>query len=123
MIWGWGRSTPDEDEIHGRLVETLNNLKTSNEFQFVAYLNGRPVSTGICKIDGEVGRLYGAVTLPDSRSRGCYRAVLSSRIRQARESGATIAVTRGRPLTSGRILVHAGFKVHDLENCYRLSIG
>lgn len=119
---GWGRSMPDEQDIDTRLTETLNNLKISNEFQFVAYVNGRPASTGICKIAGEMGRLYGAVTLPDSRSRGCYRAVLSARLRQARDSGATIAVTRGRPLTSGRILMKAGFKVHDLENCYRLSI-
>jgi hypothetical protein len=119
---GWGRSIPNEQGIRARLTETLNNLKTSTEFQFVAYVNGRPASTGICKIADEMGRLYGAVTLPDSRSRGCYRAVLSSRLRQAREFGATIAVTRARPLTSGRILINAGFKVHDLENCYRLSV-
>lgn len=47
----------------------------------------------------------------------------SSRLRQARDAGATIAVTRGRPLTSGRILMKAGFTVHNQENCYRLSIG
>jgi hypothetical protein len=119
---GWGRSMPDEQEIQARLAETLNNLHTSNEFQFVAYIKGRPVSTGICNIAGEMGRLYGAVTLADSRSRGCYRAVLSSRLRQAREFGATIAVTRGRPLTSGRILLNAGFEALDLENCYRVSV-
>jgi hypothetical protein len=119
---GWGRSMPDDLEIGTRLTETLNNLKTSTEFQFVAYVDGRPASTGICKLADKMARLYGAVTLPDSRSRGCYRAVLSARLRQARESGATIAVTRGRPQTSGRILMKAGFMVHDLENCYRLPI-
>ena len=119
---GWGRSLPDEQSIGVRLSETLHNLETSNEFQFVAYLGGQPVSTGCCKITGEVGRLYGAVTLTGFRSRGCYQAVLSSRLRQARDFGATIAVTRGRPLTSGRILLKAGFTVHNLENCYRLSV-
>jgi GNAT superfamily N-acetyltransferase len=119
---GWGRSLPDERAIGAQLTETLHNLETSTEFQFVAYVGGQPASTGYCKIDGEMGRLYGAVTLPEFRSRGCYRAVLSSRLRQARDFGATIAVTRGRPLTSGRILLKAGFTVHNLENCYRLSI-
>ncbi len=119
---GWGRSLPDEQTIGVRLSETLHNLETSNEFQFVAYVSGQPAATGYCKIDGEVGRLYGAVTLPRFRSRGCYQAVLLSRLRQARDFGATIAVTRGRPLTSGRILLKAGFTVHNLENCYRLSI-
>lgn len=119
---GWGRSSPDEQEVGLRLSETLHNLETSTEFQFVAYVAGQPASTGYCKIAGEVGRLYGAVTIPEFRSRGCYRAVLSSRLRQAREFGATMAVTRGRPLTSGRILIKAGFTVHDQEHCYRLSM-
>ncbi len=119
---GWGRSWPDEQAISVRLGETLHNLKTSTEFQVVAYIGGQPASTGYCKIAGDMGRLYGAVTLPGFRLRGCYQAVLSSRLRQARDFGATIAVTRGRPLTSGRILLKAGFRVHDLENCYRLSV-
>ena len=119
---GWGRSLPDEQAIGARLSEALHNLETSTEFQFVAYVGGQPASTGYCTIDGEMGRLYGAVTLPEYRARGCYQAVLSSRLRQARDFGATIAVTRGRPLTSGRILMKAGFTVHNLEKCYRLSI-
>lgn len=119
---GWGRTMPDEQEINVRLAEILSDLQSSTGFQFVAYVSGRPVATAICKITGEMGKLYGAVTLPDSRSRGCYRALLSARLRHARESGAKIAVTRGRPLTSGRILIKVGFTVHDVENCYRVSI-
>ena len=119
---GWDRSLPDEEVIRLRLSETLHYLEASTEFQVVAYVGGLPVSTGCCKIAGELARLYGAVTLPRFRSRGCYQAVLSSRLRQARDIGATIAVTRGRPLTSGRILLKAGFTVHNLENCYRLSV-
>jgi len=119
---GWGRSLPDKQAMGVRLSETLHNLETSTEFQVVAYVGGQPVSTGCCKIAGEMGRLYGAVTLPGFRSRGCYQAVLSSRLGQARDFGATIAVTRGRPLTSGRILLKAGFTVHNLESCYRLSV-
>ncbi len=119
---GWSRTSPDEQVISERLRETLQSLEASTEFQFLAYVDGQPASTGYCTVNGEVGRLYGAVTLPEFRSRGCYQAVLSSRLRQARDVGATIAITRARPLTSGRILQRAGFEVHDLETCYRVSV-
>lgn len=119
---GWGRSRPDEDAIALRLSETLDNFETSSEFQFVAYVGAQPASTGCCKINGEVGRLYGAVTLREFRSRGCYLAVLSSRLRQLRDCGATIAITRARPLTSGRLLMKVGFSAHDLASCYRVSL-
>ncbi len=119
---GWGRSLPDEQAISVRLTETLDNLQTSGEFHFVAYLAGSPAATASCRINGELARLYGAITLPEFRSHGCYSAVLSSRLCQARDLGAKVAVTRGRPSTSGPILAKAGFIVHDVENCYRLSI-
>lgn len=119
---GWGRTPLDEEAIGHRLTEALHDLETSAGFQIVAFIDDESVSTGCCSIAGEVGRLYGAVTLPEFRQRGCYQAVLSSRLRQARDLGATIALTRGRPLTSGRILVKARFKMHSLENCYRLTI-
>ena len=76
----------------------------------------------LADVNGDVARLYGAVTLPEFRSRGCYHAVLGARLRIARDLGATIAITRGRPLTSGRLLVTSGFTVHDVETCYRLSV-
>jgi GNAT superfamily N-acetyltransferase len=119
---GWARPPSDEQAIGHRLTEALRGLETSSGFQIVAFIDERPVSTSCCRIDGKLGRLYGAVTLPEFRSRGCYQAVLSSRLRRACELGATIALTRGRPLTSGRVLVKAGFTVHGQENCYRLMI-
>jgi GNAT superfamily N-acetyltransferase len=119
---GWGRPSSDEQAIDHRLAEALHGLETSTGFQVVAFIDEKPVSTGCCSINGEVGRLYGAVTLPEYRSRGCYQSVLSSRLRRARDLGATIALTRGRPLTSGRILMKAGFTVHGQESCYRLAV-
>lgn len=121
-IHGWGRSLLDEEALGRRLAEVLQDLETKTRFQFVAFIDGKPVSTGCCRIEGEVGRLYGAVTLPEYRLRGAYQAILSARLRQLRDLGATIALTRGRPLTSGRILVKSGFTVHGEENCYRLMV-
>jgi len=121
-IRGWGRSSLDEEELGRRLAEVLQNVETATRFQFVAFIEGKPVSTGCCRIEGEVGRLYGAVTLPEFRSRGAYQAILSTRLRHLRDLGATIALTRGRPLTSGRILAKSGFTVHGEERCYGLSV-
>ena len=119
---GWRRPSPDDGAISERLRETLRHLETSKEFQMVAYVAGQPAATGCCTLAGELGRLYGAVTLPEFRSRGCYHAVLASRLRQASDFGATVAVTRGRPHSSGRILARAGFATLDIENCYRISL-
>lgn len=119
---GWGRSSLDDDAMGCRLADVLANLKMATQFQFVAFVDGLPASTGCCRIQGEVARLYGAVTLPEFRLRGCYHAVLSTRLRQAQDLGATLALTRGRPLTSGPLLVKAGFTVHDEEHCYRLAV-
>ncbi len=119
---GWGRSPLGEEDLERRLNEVIRDLEEAARFQFVAFINGEPVSTGCCRVEGEFGRLYGAVTLPEFRSRGAYRAILSARLRQVREVGATIALTRGRTLTSGRILARAGFRVHGEEKCYRVMV-
>ncbi len=121
-IRGWGRSPLDEEELERRLTEVLQDLEAATRFQFVAFIEGRPVSTGCCRVEGEVGRLYGAVTVPEFRLRGAYQGILSARLRQSRDLGATIAITRGRPLTSGRILVKSGFRIHGEENCYGLTV-
>jgi hypothetical protein len=119
---GWGRTPSDDQEMVGRLAEVLQDLDSATRFQYVAFIEGRPVATGCCRVEGEVGRLYGAVTLPEFRSRGAYQAILAARLRQIHDVGATIALTRGRPLTSGRILVKSGFRVHGEERCYRLAV-
>lgn len=121
-VHGWGRSSLDEEELSRRLAEVLQNPDAASLFQFVAFIEGKPVSIGSCRIEGDVGRLYGAVTLPEFRLSGAYRAILSVRLRQLRDLGATIALTRGRPLTSGRILAKSGFTVQGEENCYRLKV-
>jgi len=119
---GWGRSMPSEETLDQRLLDALRDLEEWVEFQVVASVNGDPTATGRCTIVGDVARLWGAVTLPEFRRRGCYQAVLSRRTRLAVEHGATLALTRGRPLTSGPLLIRAGFTVYGEERCYGLAI-
>jgi hypothetical protein len=121
-VQGWGRPEPDEAELAGQLDETLANLATWSSFRLVALVDGEPVTTGGCTLAGEVAQLWGAITLPASRGRGSYRAVLAERLRLAREHGATLALVKGRILTSGPTLLRAGFADYGEERCYWLPV-
>jgi GNAT superfamily N-acetyltransferase len=121
-VQGWGRIEPDEAEFARQLAETLAHLERWSSFRVVALVDGEPVSTGGCTLAGEVAQLWGAVTLPASRGRGSYRAVLAERLRLAREHGATLALVKGRVLTSGPTLLRAGFADYGEERCYWLPV-
>jgi len=122
-VRGWERAEPDEVELARQLDEVIGDLATWSSFRVVAFIGHQPVSTGGCSLAGEVAQLWGAVTLPASRGRGSYRAVLAERLRLAREHGATLALVKGRVLTSAPILLRAGFTDYGQERCYWLPIG
>jgi GNAT superfamily N-acetyltransferase len=121
-VQGWGRPEPDEAEFIRQLEETLASLDRWSSFRVVALVDDVPVSTGGCTLAGEVAQLWGAMTLPASRGRGSYRAVLAERLRLAREHGATLALVKGRVLTSGPTLLRAGFADYGEERCYWLPL-
>ena len=122
-VQGWERAEPDEVELAHQYQEAIRDLATWSDFRVVAFPSGEPVSTGGCSLAGEVAQLWGAVTLPASRGRGGYRAVLAERLRLAREHGATLALVKGRVLTSAPILLRAGFADYGEERCYWLPVG
>ena len=122
-VQGWQRAEPDEAEIARQLDEALRDLASWSSFRVVAFVEGEPVSTGGCTLAGEVAQLWSAVTLSASRGRGAYRAVLAERLRLARDHGATLALVKGRGLTSAPILLRAGFADYGEERCYWLPIG
>ncbi len=128
-VQGWDRAEPDGAGIARRLADTLQDLATWSSFQVVAMVGGEPVSTGGCTLSGgtdqeKVAQLWGAITLPASRGHGSYRAVLTERLRLAREHGATLALVKGRSLAlaSGPILLRAGFTDYGEERCYWLPV-
>jgi MFS family permease len=121
-VRGWGRPEPDEAELARQLGEVLASLAAWSSFRVVALVDGEPVTTGGCTLDGEVAQLWGGITLPASRGRGSYRAVLAERLRLARAHGATLALVKGRTLTSGPILLRAGFADYGEERCYWLPV-
>lgn len=121
-VRGWERAEPGEAELARQLDEALAGLRDWSSFRVVAFAGGTPISTGGCTLDGEVARLWGAVTLPQARGRGGYRAVLAERLRLARDHGATLALVKGRVQTSAPILARAGFTEFGEERRYRLPV-
>jgi hypothetical protein len=121
-VQGWGTEEPDEAETARQLKETLQDLTTWSSFRVVALADREPVSAGACTLTGEVALLWGAITLPASRGHGSYRAVLTERLRLAREHGATLAMAKGRALASGPILLRAGFTDYGEARCFWLPV-
>ena len=121
-VRGWGTEEPDEAETSRQLKETLQDLATWSCFRVVALADHEPVSAGCCTLTGEVALLWGAITLPASRGHGSYRAVLTERLRLAREHGATLAMAKGRALASGPILLRAGFTDYGEARCFWLPV-
>ena len=119
-VRGWERPEPGEAEFARQLEEALADLKSWSSFRVVATLTGEPASTGGCTLAGEVAQLWGAVTLPAFRGRGAYRAVLAERLRLAADHGGTLALVKGRMVTSAPILLRAGFADFGEERCYWL---
>lgn len=121
-VRGWGRKELKAAQLDRELADAARDLANWTGFRVVARVDGEPASSGGCTLDGEVAKLWGAVTLPAFRRRGSYRAVLAERLRLARDHGATLALVKGRAETSGPILLRAGFTDYGEERCYWLSI-
>ena len=119
-VRGWGRKEPDEATLATDLAISLSDLATWTNFRVLASVAGTPASTGGATLDGEVAKLWGAITLPAFRRRGSYRAVLAERLRLASDHGAELALVKGRVETSGPILLRAGFTDYGEERCYWL---
>jgi GNAT superfamily N-acetyltransferase len=122
VVRGWGRKAPSEADEERDFRDMIRDLADWTGFRVVAFADGEPASSGGCTLDGEVAKLWGAVTLPEFRRRGTYRAVLAERLRLARDHGATLALVKGRVATSQPILVRAGFADYDEERCYWLPL-
>jgi GNAT superfamily N-acetyltransferase len=117
---GWGSPRLTGPEFAQQLERMTLQLETRSGFRVLVSIGGEPVATGGCTLIGGVAHLLGSVTLPAWRRRGAYRAVLSERLRIASQSGARLALVKGRVETSAPILRRAGFDDYGEERRYRL---
>jgi GNAT superfamily N-acetyltransferase len=84
-------------------------------------LAGEPVGTAGSTLAGSAVRLWGAGVLEPARGRGVYRAMLAARLRWALEEGASMALVKGRTVTSAPVLRRAGFASYGQERCWQWS--
>ena len=91
---------------------------------YLAYAHDRPVGTAILVIDGRIGWLGLAATLPEARGHGAQSALIARRILDARTAGCEIlsAETEEEGLAqvapSYRNILRAGFEVGYLRPNY-----
>jgi GNAT superfamily N-acetyltransferase len=96
---GW---SPGDEWLHG----------DGNVTRYLARIEGRAVATAdITRLEHEQAVfLGGALTLPDARGRGAYRALVHARWRDAVAAGRPLLVTQSEPM-SQPILLRLGFEV------------
>jgi hypothetical protein len=96
---GW---SPGDEWLHG----------DGHVTRYLARIEGRAVATAdITRLEHERAVfLGGALTLPDARGRGAYRALVHARWRDAVAAGRPLLVTQSEPM-SQPILLRLGFEV------------
>jgi hypothetical protein len=119
---GWGRTDLDARTSDKLFQEALIGLEQGKIIHVVAYAAGHAAATGRLVMFGDVVRLVGAITLPAYRHQGLYRSLLRERLRLGVQLGATLALTKAKPNTSGPILIKAGFAEYDLEECFNHAL-
>jgi hypothetical protein len=90
--------------------------------QYAAFVDGVLAGHAGCTLDGRVVRLWGGAVAPWARGRGAYRALLAARLRLGADHGATLALVKARPASSGPILVRSGFTAHGVEQAYERTL-
>jgi hypothetical protein len=114
-VAAFGGTLADEES----LARSLARLE--DEVRYLALRDGVPVGTGGHVVAGDSLRLWGGAVLPEARRTGVYRAVLDARLRAGIESGATLALVKGRVETSAPVLLRSGFRQYGEVRAYRLG--
>jgi len=118
----FGGDEPTDEQIASALAEVEAGLADDSMGRWVAYVDGRPASTGGYGLVDGVCRLWGGGTHRSLRGRGAYRAVLTARLATARAAGATLALTHGVVDTSSPILQRIGFTRYGEERTLVLDL-
>jgi len=101
---------PDEklDWLHESLARERAARPDAIRFHAVWH-DGRPVSVGWTRLQGSFAALYGGSTLKEHRGKGLYRALVASRLDEARRLGFAYGLTDAGPM-SRPILEKLGFQ-------------
>jgi GNAT superfamily N-acetyltransferase len=96
---------------------------------YVAYDGDAPAGAGALYLHEKAGWLGLGATLPQFRGRGAQSAILAARIEEARRLGCSLVTTEtgelaeGRPSSSYRNIVRAGFREEGVRANFRAPTG
>lgn len=80
------------------LEEVLRDIaEVDGLLRYLARIDGQPAGEAALRIDGDLGQLAGAATLPAFRRRGVQNALLYRRLADARRAGCRLAVVTTQP--------------------------
>jgi GNAT superfamily N-acetyltransferase len=119
---GFGGELPPDERLEEIAAKGAKTVPAGEGGMVVAYVNGEPVGTGGVTIVDGVARLSGAVVVQAMRGQGVYRAVLGARLSYAAAQGATMALVKANPVTSGPILRKVGFTSFGPEPVYAIPL-
>src|SRR5262249_493958 len=117
-VRGWSESTEIAEAV--RELAQLS-AKRAGALTFLAELDGEPIATGSLCVQGGVGLLAGARTVPEGRKRGAQLALLDARLRYAaEEAGCDLAMMGAAPGSSSqRNAERHGFRIMYTRSKWR----
>lgn len=90
--------TPVDQFSYDVLAEAIEDFLTVPGFdRYLAYLDGALAGAASMRIEGDIALLGGSATLPAARRQGVQTALITSRLIEARERGAELAVVTTAP--------------------------
>ena len=118
QIFDWAPMTEAQAAAELAEIEHALTIGSWRVLRLIAMLDGKPVGTAGGTLAGPTVRLWGAGVLPEARGRGAYRALLDARLGWALDEDASLALVKGRSMTSAPVLRRAGFVSYGQERCY-----
>ncbi len=92
---GWSTEAPGLDEIIYEFAQIA--CQGRGVFSFFAYLNDKPIATGMLFIDHGIALLAGDSTIAEGRHRGAQNALVDARLNYAKDHGCSIAMMAASP--------------------------
>lgn len=107
---GWSSESAELSEIVRDFGRVIGSAAGSH--CFLAYRGDQPIAAAALILNGDVGLLAGASTIPEGRKQGAQLALLEARLRFASDSGVPLAMMVAQPGSgSQRNAERQGFRI------------
>jgi N-acetylglutamate synthase-like GNAT family acetyltransferase len=110
MAEGFELAVESSRYYHDRLIRSREVIRSRI---YLAFVEGSDRPVGCAHVsyfpDQPIALLCGAVTLPEHRGRGIYRAMIARRLADARHAGMEVAIVVADQTTSAAVCAEVGF--------------